>query len=62
MATQSYHGVEFRVDSSDDGWTYRYVVEGHERSGDIDPTIEFLATRRVWSLIDHDIKRFSRAP
>jgi hypothetical protein len=62
MTTASYHGVEFRIDCSAEGWSYRYEVEGQEQSGMISPTIEFLAIRRVWGLIDRDIKRLSKVP
>ena len=62
MAIASYHGVEFRIDSSDEGWNYRYEVEGQAQKGNISQMIEFLAIRRVWGLIDRDLKRLAKAP
>jgi len=61
MSIARYHGVEFRVESTDEGWSYRYEVEGQEQIGTISPTIDICAVRQVWGMIDRDLRRIKKA-
>jgi hypothetical protein len=62
MGTAYYHGVEFRIESTDEGWSYRYKVESREKNGELSRTSELCAVRSVWTLIDLDLRRLSNVP
>jgi hypothetical protein len=53
-----YMGVEFSLDSAEapENWRWQYTIDGQIKAGRMEAKLELLAIRRVWSLIDKDLR------
>lgn len=61
MINSSYKGITFFLINRKSGlWEYRYTVAGNLRCGSTRGSIQLIAERNVWALIDLDIALANR--